>query len=332
MVFLLLSCLIFGLIAANNVDQFSLIDYTKLHEKISEMNILKRHHHCELLNVTLPASSIMFTFTSHDSVELLATQQESMDFWLPGLKACLNTKFIVICTDSKAEAKCRELPHVNCIFIDFSEIRESEKYRISKNFYNYVKHELISAVMEAKVDVFYFDIDILILKDPWSNLDDVIESSMTYVDHPIHDLLFQQNCGFAHGKGICDRSGADVNGGLLFIRYSPKVQIYFDYIKSHKDEIIFPAEGTKILDQNFVGPAAFAAGMSICGLNKWHYTSVCQIMICKSNDDASFRGVVTLHADCIGGGAVVKDKRLRFFLANGKEHPDWNLGQITNFY
>ena len=331
-------CLLFyivALTASNSVDEFNLIDYSNLHKMISQVNLAKHSHHsCKALNISLPASLIMFTYTSHESIELLVTQQESMDFWLPGLKACLNTKFIVICTDKTAEAKCKDLPHVNCAFVDFSKARESEKYRSSYSFFTYMKHELMSAVMQSKVDIFYFDLDMLILKDPWSNLDDIIESNMTYVNYPIHDILFQQNCGFAggkDGKDICDRNGADVNSGQMFIRYSPKVQHYFDYIKSHKNEIILPPEGSRTLDQDFVGRAALAADLSVCGLNKWHYTSICQAHNCKSNDDASFRGIVTLHVDCIGGGTFEKNKRLRKYLSNGKANPDGNLGQITIF-
>jgi hypothetical protein len=309
-------------------DEFSSIDYSAVIHVISHMKTAHYNtQHCKNLNLTLPASSVMFTITSNKTIETLTIQQESMDFWVPGLKACLNTKFIVICTDNIAEMQCKDLPHVHCVFVDFSQALALSRPRNSYYFFTYIKYEIMNAIMaQAQVDVFYFDLDVLIFKDPWSNLDDIIESNHTYVNYQVHDILFQYECGFSGLKdnNICDRNGHDINGGQILIKYSSKAKSFFDYFKRRRYDILRAPEG--VLDQKFIGPAAIAAGLSKCGLNRWHYTSVCQAANCKSNDDAAFEGIVTLHAACVREN---KNTQLRKYLARGKQNPKAKLGDIV---
>lgn len=174
-------------------------------------------------------------------------------------------------------------------------------------------------MMTGMVDIFYFDVDILILKNPWSNIYDRDVELKEFFNYPIHDLLFQQNCGnFAYGNDFsCDSNGDDTNGGQLYIKYSSKIHLFFDYMDSRKVEIIHTRLSKhRLFDQNYLGWAVHAANMSMCGLSKYHYTSYCQAVNCRSNDDASAHGIVTLHADCVGHmpGKPTKKSSLRKWL------------------
>ena len=283
---------------------------------------------CRSLNETIPPSTVMFTYSNHEGFDMVLMQQESMDFWKPGLKNCLNTIFLVICVDAKCFEKCKEQSGINCALVDYSKTMDQLPRIYHYFFLCYIKHHLMDSILMTRNDIsaiFFFDADVLIFRNPLSNLGDLNEQENAYVSDISHDLLFQEECGFGSLTMKCLAKGKnDVNSGQLYLRKSEKVAAYFDYIKSRKEQIIFPKP--QVLDQQFILPAAQHAGMTLCGMNRYHYTSACQVVNCKSNDDAAFNGIVTLHLACVAHS--IKMQYLRLVITRGRENPDWKMGQI----
>jgi hypothetical protein len=153
---------------------FEKIDFSPFHQQIQKVllnskNISTNINTFNATQCSMPHSSIMFTYSTFYSIELIKLQYKAMEQW--GLKNCLLQRFIVVCLDSNCKQFCYDNNILNCVLIAFPEkLQKSDFGENSYHLITYVKHELIYEALKYSNEIFYFDIDCLLFKNPWIGL------------------------------------------------------------------------------------------------------------------------------------------------------------------
>jgi hypothetical protein len=165
--------LIILFIITNCEINFEEIDYSPFHNIIRKvlLNSNNISYNINTLNTTacaMPLSSIMFTYTTHYLIELIELQYKAMDQF--GLKSCLLQRFIVVCLDLKCKQYCNSNNIINCVLINLPELPKSDFGKNSYHLITYIKHELMYEALKFSKEIFYFDIDSLLFKNPWTAL------------------------------------------------------------------------------------------------------------------------------------------------------------------
>jgi hypothetical protein len=150
-----------------DIDKIDYSPFKKLIEKIvndtADIEIPTNSSHS--LNCVMPKSSIMFTYTTHYLAEFISIQREAMNVW--GLKDCLEMRFITVCIDRKCHDYCVANNIRNCVLINLPELPPSDFAKAAYHVITYLKHEFMFEALKVVNEIFFFDIDCLVLRNPW---------------------------------------------------------------------------------------------------------------------------------------------------------------------
>lgn len=234
----------------------------------------------------MPTSSIMFTYTSHYMIDLVLMQRRAME--IHKMRHCLEKNFITVCVDKKCHTVCTSNDIPNCVLLEMPELPGSDFGKAAYNFFTYLKHELMYEALKVVEEVFFFDADCVIFRNPWVDIQFRRIQNGDRVPEKI-DLQFQRD----RGRGpSCYGS---VNTGQVYIRNSTRAQNYLQGMRSKKEVIIKGSEG---LDQDFVGKEAEVANMTVCALSTALYAGGCPT---SRTADAPVGSLVTFHTSCVEG-------------------------------
>lgn len=143
----------------------------------------------------------------------------------------------------------------------------------------WIKWLILHSIIPSVDAALFFDDDVTFFKDPFPPM-----VPPPFGTGPAVDLRHQTESG--------DGCAAPVNGGLLYVRNTAAGRQMLANMVARRADI--EATGDK-LDQDYVIPAASAAGASRCALPKRHFVGHCP----KAQHAAARVGeVVTYHAHC----------------------------------
>lgn len=240
----------------------------------------------------MPESSIMFTYANQYMMELVVLQHQAMEVW--GMKDCLESRFVTVCLDSGCMELCTKSKIANCAPMLAGDIPASEFGKNAYNFFTYLKHDLMYEALKVVNEVFFFDADVVLFRNPWIESTYGREENGRYIDGP-YDMMWQRDRG--RGPGC---SGS-VNSGVMYVRNSTRAQAYFGYMGEMKEKILKGGQG---LDQDFVANASTTAGLRFCALSGTLFTTHClQVFGNIKFIDSRFPigKIITYHTACVQG-------------------------------
>jgi hypothetical protein len=275
---------------------------------------------CISNNISIPPNSIMLSITNSKAFDYITLQHISMDFWNPNLKNCLLSKFVIVCTDKKCMTKCSTITNLTCAMLDLGHTREVSGVVCDPSYslFIYIKHELMQQALMVTNEIFFFDSDVLIFKNPWISLVYSLDTNGNRVFPPYH-IMFQRDFGYTDDCNI-----GDFNSGQLYIRNSTDVQQYFNNLFKFKQDILSCKD--KKNDQDYFPAAVDKLNIKVCGFNKYLFTSICQIYYKLTNDNGYFNDIITFHLSGIVGR--MKYHQAFVLLNKVKLSPTITLGNI----
>lgn len=176
-VFLLLCTAILNIVVFSKFHPPSDLDYSPFREGIRHAldtsdDIVKPLVDYYSANVTsndcyMPKSSIMFTYANHHVMDLIIFQHKAME--AHNLRHCLESRFVTACFDAKCMRVCKHANIPNCVLITTpnpmmpaSDFREGFYY-----WFTYIKHELMVEALKVVDEIFFFDADVMLFRNPW---------------------------------------------------------------------------------------------------------------------------------------------------------------------
>lgn len=270
----------------------------------------------------MPESSIMFTYANRYMMELVVLQHKAMEVW--NMKECLESRFITVCLDTGCMEICRANNINNCAAMLAAEIPASEFGKNAYNFFTYLKHDLMREALHVVNEVFFFDADVVIFRNPWIESTYGRDEQGRYVDGP-YDMMWQRDRG--RGPGC---SGS-VNSGVMYVRNSTRAQAYFGYMGEVKDKILQGGHG---LDQDFVANASETAGLRFCALSGTLFTTHClQVFGNIKYIDSHFplSKIITYHTACVQGLGPKKNYLSKMIAGvSAKDRPNTISGYVRH--
>ena len=156
--------------ASNEMNLPDSIDFTPFRDAITKamksgvqpkpLTNLSKSDEC-----AMPPSSIMFSYTSHYTMDLIVLQHKAMESW--GLIDCLESRFVTACLDAKCMAMCSSRKIPNCCLLHMAELPGSDFGKNAYKYFTYLKHELMFEALKVVEEVFFFDADTVIFRNPW---------------------------------------------------------------------------------------------------------------------------------------------------------------------
>jgi hypothetical protein len=160
------------------------------------------------------------------------------------------------------------------------------------NFMTWIKHELMYEALMVAHQAFYFDIDVLILKNPWPEVTKGRTPDGQTMESE-YDVMYQRERGMKE-KGC----GGSVNSGVLYFRNSTKIHTLLKPLMMvrviARESIILGTAGR--LDQDILGDHVHLLRYCTFPVNKFAGK-------CESSRDPNGRvqDLVTFHANCVSG-------------------------------
>jgi hypothetical protein len=223
-------------------DSWHIKDFSIFQEKIRSVILSTSSYpvmdpeNSTVLNCHFPINSIMFTYSSHYTMDLILLQHQSMSSYSTKLGKCLSEKMIIICFDKGCFDFCSKHRIPNCIVIEPPKREDplppSDFGQGEYIYFTYVKHDFMKAALQVAEHIMFFDADVLIFKNPFIHTQyerDKIGKRSNL--RPI-DIMWQRDRGRGDG---CEGS---VNSGQIYLRNSSKVANYFDDLMKQKDKIL----------------------------------------------------------------------------------------------
>ena len=263
----------------------------------------------------------MLTYANHPEFELIELQHQAMDLWIPGLRSCLGTRFVIVSTDAKADEQCKRAGFLNCALVEVQRL-DNMSIQFTCGFYafSFFKYELLKESLQLVNEMFFFDADVLIFRNPWFDDNGLfrLDSSGVRVD-PTFDFMFQREGGFSF-----DCSAEDINGGQYYIRNSTQIQSFIDNMFKYKEQIMSFSEGK--FDQDYIKRAVEASHIKVCGLNHYRFTSGRHVYLHKTTDHILASEIVSFHFNGLTGRA--RTYRMNLFLQAIRNNRGIKLGEI----
>ena len=252
---------------------------------------------------SIPQNAIMFTYTNHNMFDLIVLQHKAME--VGNVRSCLESRFITICLDNKCMNLCKNHSIPNCVRIVIPKIPHSDFGGKSYGFFTWIKHEFMYEATKVADQIFFFDADVAILRNPWLEISYARDRETGAKLFESLDMQFQRERGINY-KG-CDGSA---NSGQLYIRNSTSIQNYFKKLFEKKYEIIIKRIK---LDQDYVQEIAVTT-LKYCTLPVKHFIGHC---ISSRDRNTPLMGVIAFHANC-AKGTQVKSFLLSKFIDSAK--------------
>lgn len=302
----------------------SKIDFAPFREAIAEVikqSVVPMTLESTPMDCHFPPNSVIFTYGSHYMVDLLQIQNRALNASHMG--NCLASRFVRLCLDVQCREFCKTHGIHHCPLIDLKMLPPSDFNKGEYRFFTYLKHILLSQALKVADHAFFFDADVIIMKNPFPETQfDRDESGQHKLKDKPFDLLFQRD----RGRG--NSCSGTVNSGQLYLRKSPQVQVYLDIMLALEDKIM---EGKNGLDQDFVSEAAGKANLTYCPLTPHLYTAHCyQVFgnIAYMLNKTPAKDLITYHTSCVEGLASKKLYLTR--VLNAVEHNSNNgIGSVV---
>lgn len=256
-------------------------------------NMLASTTHLPTKECQIPKSGIIFSYSNHHLFPLVRLQYRAMK--CGGQFDCLNQRFLTVCLDIKCHALCKQHNITNCIQLDIPETplvgfgKGSKQDKYAYNFLTWLKYDMLkTALLYAAEQVFYFDADVILLRNPWPEVGYGRDKSGNVIKGT-YDIMYQRE------RGMTVRDcGGSVNGGMIYMLNSSELHSrFFPKFYTHREGII---NGTDRSDQDVIG--------DYVGLMRYCTFSVGRVLgHCPWSQDAyaPASGVVTYHTNCVSG-------------------------------
>jgi hypothetical protein len=140
----------------------------------------------------LPKNAVMFTYASHYLAEFISLQRKSMELW--GLRSCLEKRFVTVCLDNRCSDTCSRHHISNCVQLNMTELPGADFASGPYFFFTWLKHELMYESLKVAAEVFYFDVDLLLLRNPWVDIQFGRDEQGNHIPGP-YDLQWQRDRG-----------------------------------------------------------------------------------------------------------------------------------------
>jgi hypothetical protein len=223
-------------------DCWHIKDFSIFQEKIrlviqstSSYNLMNSEN-STVLDCHFPVNSIMFTYSSHYTMDLILLQHQSMFSYSAELGKCLSEKMIIICFDSQCLEFCSKHQIPNCIVIEPPKregpLPPSDFGQGEYVYFTYVKHDFMKAALQVAQEIMFFDADVLIFKNPFIHTQFERDKTGKRLNLRPLDIMWQRDRGRGDG---CEGS---VNSGQVFLRNSSKLIGYFKDLMEEKDKIL----------------------------------------------------------------------------------------------
>lgn len=237
-----------------------------------------------------PPQSAMFTYLNKHSLPLL-------DTWLASLQInqiidCIVPRTVVVCFDEQSLQGCKNSRLLHCAYVPVGELSPGDYGQKPYYFFTYVKHEMIAVALKVVHRILYFDIDTLLIHNPWPAIFDA--SNLTK-----YDLRYQREMG---KQESCSGS---INTGILFASNSSATWGYLNAMREYKYRIIVKQRGS---DQKFLNRFVSAMpNLRRCALPATLFISPCLFF----NGDITFlpmheiraEEIIMYHASCVSSVA-----------------------------
>lgn len=161
------------------VEQFK-VNYSSLHNAVISTLQNKVDYLCNISD-----QSILFRYVTSKQMQLLLLQDLSMKL-NDNVFNCLAPRFITICLDKVSYHYCLVHNIFNCVLTPgLGLILNSSKYY---NYATWLKSEILYEIFKLNLvhDIFFFDVDILILKNPYQD-----KQLKQYNDTLVYDIRYQ---------------------------------------------------------------------------------------------------------------------------------------------
>lgn len=305
--FVYLCCFFWLILGHNKYKGPAFVDFSPFRDKISSIisrPLLEREISgpvtltSSATSCDIPASSIMFTLSTHYLIDLVVLLTKAMDVW--GLRHCLEKNFITVCLDKKCLAECAKSNLLHCVLLEMEEMPPSDFGKNAYEYLTYFKHDLLFEALKVVKEVFFFDADTLLFLNPW--IDTQFGRDETGKRTPARfDLQYQRD----RGKG--PSCGGSPNTGQMYMRNSTELQLFISWMRSQKNAII---SGELGLEQDFVQNGTLVSKVPFCSLSTSKYTAHC---FGSHNRRAPLKDVVSFHTACVRGHDS-KRRKMQTFL------------------
>ena len=234
----------------------------------------------------IPSDAIMFTYTNHHLFDLVVLQRTAME--IGQVRKCLESRFITLCLDKKCMELCNTHAIPNCVRIYLPSIPHADFAGKSYGYFTWIKHELMYEATKAANQIFFFDADVAILRNPWLEVSYGRDELTGQKIPGPYDIQYQRERGVKE-KGC----GGSVNSGQMYIRNSSAIQSYFHKLFEKKYEAVI----TRIrLDQDFVSDIVNM--LKYCTLPTKYFFGHC---LFSREDSALLSEAIAYHTNCATG-------------------------------
>lgn len=290
----------------------SKIDFDPFKVKIGE--IISLTSDLPTISCEIPKYAIAFTYGNHQVFPYVVLQHRSMEVHGKSVKDCIGKRFIHICFDEKCIELCSLHNIRNCVRLVLPELPLSDFAQGTYHYFTWIKHELIYEALKVATQVFYFDLDVILLRNPWPEIRYGRDrKGNTYAAN--YDAMWQKERGLKQKD-----CGGSVNSGQLYFKNTTAVRDYFHLLFMNKSDIVI---GGNILDQDFVGMHITREELQIsyCTLAIDKFLGHCQA---SHSRNALIKKVVSYHTTCLGSFNT-KYSTLKRFL----EYAEKNINTST---
>jgi hypothetical protein len=206
------------------------VDLLAFHIKIQEVllqtskyEVLQAHH--TVFDCAFPKSSILMTYSSHNTMELVHLQNLAFYATSDQLGECLSSKMVVLCLDRKCVSLCGIFQIPNCVFIggNSSEHDQPQTPHFDHLSFLFLKYELMREALMLADQVFFFEADTLIFKNPFvPALYGGKEVATEKKSSEVIDILFQN----ANGQDSTTCNSGQPNAGQMLFQNSSQVHSF----------------------------------------------------------------------------------------------------------
>jgi len=251
----------------------------------------------------IPKDGIMLTYSNKHTFPFIGLQRRAMD--VGGIRKCMEQRFITACLDSGCARLCRQEGIPNCVLLQLPHIpyganksKRKSRGQYSYSFVTWLKHELMYESLKVAGHVFFFDADVVILRNPWPETlygRDELGNRIS----GIYDAMYQKDRGL-HYKNCAESA----NSGIVYFRNSSQYHDnYYPLMLSKKNEIIISETGK--LDQDYMGELIDEAKLKYCAFPSNKMSAAC---LESGHSKLQRDEIITYHAAC----AKDVDQKLSF--------------------
>jgi len=252
-----------------------------------------------------------------DSIRYQKLGMEAGESW----SNCLDQVYVVVCLDSQAVKLCRAENITYCVEQPFPQLLPFSEY--GKDAYQYLtwlKHTFIFEALKTMENVFFFDSDIVIFKNPFGEAQYGRDEKGKQFPFE-YDFLFQR--GFGRGKGC----HGTVNSGMMHFRNTTAVYRFFDCLWKEKAEVVRKFTFYD-LEQGYVQKCKPISNMTSCVLDADKFIHVSHSA--RNHDPkAPLKDVIAFHAAGGKRGYKYKIQRMAKIVGDYKANSQNRISTYT---